>query len=95
MKFNKPVAEAILKELEEEVPYELACESNGISYHTFKLWLSNGQRDLIDGKRTYYSQFLEAVRKVQTNRVKLHLSNARSAEKGHRGSEWVLERAYW
>jgi hypothetical protein len=95
MKFTQPVAEKILKDISDEVPYEIACESNGIAYDTFRTWLLNGKRDQKEGKSTYYSRFLEAVRDVQKNRVKKHLNQVHSNERGHKGSEWVLERAYW
>jgi hypothetical protein len=95
MKFSQPVAEAILKDITDEVPYEIAAESNGVAYPTFKLWITNGKRDLLEGKTTYYSQFLSAVRDIQKNRVKKHLGNVKDAENGHKGAQWILERAYW
>ena len=95
MKFSQPVCDAILKDLKDEIPYEIACESNGVSYNTFCTWLANGKRDQLAGKRTYYSQFLEAVRKIQKERLKGHLGNISESDKGHKGSEWILERAYW
>lgn len=95
MKFSQPVAEAILKDIGDEVPYEIACESNGVAYPTFKNWLVNGKRDQLEGKTTYYSQFLTAVRDIQKNRLKKHLSNVKVAENGHKGAQWILERAYW
>lgn len=95
MKFSQPVAEAILKDIGDEVPYEIACESNGVAYPTFKNWLANGKRDQLEGKETYYSQFLTAVRDIQKNRLKKHLHNVKDAENGHKGAQWILERAYW
>lgn len=95
MKFSQPVAEAILKDITDEVPYEIAAESNGVAYPTFKLWITNGKRDLLAGKKTYYSQFLTAVRDIQKNRVKKHLNRVQDAENGHKGAQWILEKAYW
>lgn len=95
MKFTKPTADAILKDIEDEVPYEIACESNGIGYNTFRLWLANGKRDIDDGKNSYYGQFLQAVRDVQKKRMRKHLKNVEDNDNGHKGAQWVLERAYW
>lgn len=95
MKFDKPTSDAILKDIEDEVPYELACESNGVTYNTFRNWIANGLNDIQNGKNSYYAQFLRAIRDIQKKRVKKHLKEVRSSEKGHKGSEWVLERAYW
>ena len=96
MKFDLPTTEAILKDLRDEVPYMYAAESNGVAYSTFKLWIENGKKEIIDGKpQAKYAQFLTAIRKIEKERIKGHVSNIRSGEKGHRGSEWILERAFW
>lgn len=96
MKFSQPVVDAILKDLEDEIPYKYACESNGIVVGTFQKWLENGKRDISEGKlNSYYAQLLVAVRKIEKNRVKRHLLNINSNEKSHRGSEWILERSFW
>lgn len=96
MKFSQPVVDAILKDLEDEIPYKYACESNGVVVGTFQKWLENGKKDILDGKdNSYYAQLLVAVRKIEKNRVKKHLLNINSGEKSHRGSEWVLERSFW
>ncbi len=84
-----------MKDIADEIPHEISCEAHGIAYSTFRSWLAYGKKDLEEGKSTNYTQFLSSVREVQTNRLKAHLSTARSSEKGHRGSEWILERAYW
>ena len=95
MKFDKPTSDAILKDIEDEVPYELACESNGVGYTTFRLWIANGARDVENGKNSYYAQFLKAIRDIQKKRVTKHLKNVKISEGGHKGAQWMLERAYW
>lgn len=95
MKFSQPVCEAILKDIADEIPHEISCEANGVGYSTFKNWLSLGRIDQELGKETHYSRFLAAVRNVQRKKVKSHLNNIEETEKGHKGSEWILERAYW
>ena len=95
MKFTIEVAEGILKDIADGIPYKLSCESFGIAYPTFKVWLQNGARDLSEGKNTIYGQFLSSIREVQKDVVKGHLSSIRSSDKGHRGKEWELERSYW
>lgn len=95
MKFTQPVSDAILKEIEQEVPYEIACEANGVSYNTFRNWLANGKRDIDNGKNSYYGRFLQAIRAIQAKRVKKHLKNVEDCDNGHKGAQWMLERAYW
>jgi hypothetical protein len=95
MKFDKPTSDKILKDIEDEVPYELACESNGISYNSFRNWIANGKRDIEDGKNSYYAQFLQAIRDIQKKRVRKYLKEVGHNDKGHKGAEWILERAYW
>lgn len=96
MKFDLPTTEAILQDLRDEIPYKFAAESNGVAMSTLQLWLDNGMKDLREGKsESNYAQFLLAVRKIEKERVKRHLSNIGSDGKSHRGSEWILERSFW
>lgn len=97
MKFSQPVVDAILKDLEDEVPYKLACESNGVVHGTFQYWMAQGDKDISNGNfDSHHAQLLVAVRNIEKNRVKRHLSNINSGgEKSHRGSEWILERSFW
>jgi len=96
MKFDLPTTEAILQDLRDEVPYLHAAESNGVGYKTFLNWLDNGKKDIEQGKNdSYYAQFLQAVRKIEKDRIKRHTRNIGSDERSHKGSEWILERAFW
>lgn len=96
MKFTQPVCEAILKDIGDEVPYQIACESHGVHYNTFTNWVRLGTKELEEGKNQgYYAQFLVALRNVQKKSIRYHVSRASDSEKGHRGSEWILERRHW
>jgi hypothetical protein len=96
MKFDLPTTEAILQDLRDEVPYLHAAESNGVGYKTFLNWLDNGKKDIEEGKNdSYYARFLQAVRKIEKDRIKRHTRNIGSDERSHKGSEWILERAFW
>lgn len=95
VKFDQTTIEAILQDLRDEIPYLHACESNGIAYPTFLLWIDNGIKDTKDGLDTKYSQLLRAVRKIEKNRMKGHISKIKKEKKGHKGSEWIMERAFW
>jgi hypothetical protein len=96
MKFDLPTTEAILQDLRDEVPYKYAAESNGVAMSTLQLWLDNGMKDIKEGKtESHYAQFLLAVRKIEKERIKRHQRNIASEERSHKGSEWILERAFW
>lgn len=96
MKFDLVTTEAILQDLRDEVPYQFACESNGVSYRAFQMWIENGRRDIDEGKLdTKYAHFLRAVKQIEKERIKRHLKNVSSEERSHKGSEWILERAFW
>jgi len=95
MKFSQPIAEGILKDVANGVPYKISCESFGISYSTFRNWLQNAARDQNEGKETIYTQFLSSLRNVQKNIITNHVSAISESDKGHKGKEWILERAYW
>lgn len=95
MKFSQPIAEGILKDIANGVPYKISCESFGVSYQSFKNWLQNGVKDQNEGKETIYSQFLSSLRNVQKNIISTNVSAISESDKGHKGKEWVLERSYW
>lgn len=96
MKFDLPTTEAILQDLRDEIPYKFACESNGVSYRAFQMWINAGEKDVDEGRLdTKYALFLRAVRQIEKERIKRHTRNIGSDERSHKGSEWLLERAFW
>jgi hypothetical protein len=95
MKFSQPIADGIIKDIANGVPYKISCESFGISYSTFRSWLQNATRDQNEGKETIYTQFLSSLRNVQKNIISNHVSAISESDKGHKGKEWILERSYW
>lgn len=96
MKFDLPTTEAILQDLRDEVPYKYAAESNGVAMSTFQYWIDTGLKDIKEGRgNSNYAQFLLAVRKIEKERIKKHQRNIASEERSHKGSEWILERAFW
>jgi hypothetical protein len=96
MKFDLPTTEAILQDLRDEIPYKIAAESNGVAYCTLESWINSGLKDIKEGKTdSKYALFVGAVRKIEKDRIKRHVLNINSNEKSHRGSEWILERAFW
>lgn len=95
MKFDTPTTNAILKDIAEGIPYRVAAESNGVAHSTMKYWISQGTKDLLEGKNSYHAQFLTSLREVEKKNIKRHMNNIQSDEKSHKGSEWVLERSFW
>lgn len=95
MKFDQQKVNGILKDIENGIPFKISCESYGIAYPTFRRWIENGIRDLLDEKNTYYTQFLASLREVQKRVIEKHQKKISANEKSHKGSEWILERSYW
>ncbi|HXK00721.1 MAG TPA: hypothetical protein VNF93_02405 [Buchnera sp. (in: enterobacteria)] len=95
MKFDQRVVDGILKDLENGIPARITCESYGVAYPTFKRWIENGTKDLLEEKNTYYTQFLASLRNVHKKVISRHLKRVVENEKGHKGAEWYLERAFW
>lgn len=95
MKFDQQKVNGILKDIENGIPFKISCESYEISYSTFKTWIENGVRDLLDNKSTYYTQFLASLREVQKRVIEKNQKKIASNEKSHKGAEWLLERSYW
>src|SRR5678810_370342 len=96
MKFDLPTTEAILQDLRDEVPYLHAAESNGVSYWCLNNWIDKGIRDIHNGEsESKYAKFATAVRTIEKNRIKHHINNIKNDNRSHKGSEWILERAFW
>lgn len=94
-KFTPDRIDSILKDINNGIPYEIAAINNGIADRTFYEWVEQGKLDLYHEIESDHAKLAQALYKIKTFHIKNHLLSITSSEKGHKGSEWYLERAYW
>lgn len=71
--------------------YELACQSAGIAYQTFRQWMLKGEA----AQTGEYRDFVEAVRASEGRGAVLKLGKIdRAALDDWRAAAWILERRY-
>lgn len=85
----------ILRDISLGSPYKIACEANGLSEVHFYNWVKQGTLDLEANNETPQADMVKSLRALEQKEMHRCVALIASAEKGHRGSEWLLERRYW
>ncbi len=94
-KFNKALAEDIIEDIAQLVPFTMAAEANQISRATLHRWVSEGFEDIQAGrKNTELAQFCDTIKKSQCVAVKELLNEIKKGEKGWQARAWILERRF-
>lgn len=94
-KFNAKIADAIVKDIADHVPYKIAAQANGICERTLYYWMDRGLSDMENDLQSDYRHFLQSLRVIEVNKIKQHISKIETTEKGHKGSQWILEHVFW
>lgn len=94
-KFCPEIVNAILADMEAFVPQDIACRAHGLSPRSFLSWRTQGEEELDRDEETDFTRLLRAVEQIRSNHIKYHVSNIIETPQGHKGSEWILRRAYW
>jgi hypothetical protein len=95
IKLSSGVATAILDAISCHIPYRIAAESNGIAERTLFYWIKRGCQDMDQGVNSAFSEFLQSLRKIESDKIMSYLSLIRSNTKGHKGCQWILEHVFW
>lgn len=94
-KFCSDRVELILAEIEQHVPYEIACSACGVSSTLFYQWRKQGELDMLEGKDTEYTELLKALNQIEAKTIKKNVANIVDSPDGHKGSQWLLGRRHW
>ena len=71
-KYTPERLKAILADINDRIPYELAAESNGIRERTLYRWINQGWDELEQGLDTPLATFCQDLRKAEKKRIKMH-----------------------
>ncbi len=89
-------AAAIVRDIADRIPYQLAAEANGICEDTLYEWIVRGLRDRAEGVvDSKYTKFSEDVKKAERDRVREHVNNIAERPERWQADAWILERRWY
>lgn len=94
---NEERKAAILEAIADDATEEAAAWAAGICSRTLCEWKSIGEKDLVDGNDTEFSQLLLAIRKVRQASMRQKLRNIKDAATQPEywtANAWLLERLW-
>lgn len=94
-KFKPHIVKAILEDIAEGVPYQIAAETHAVSERCFYKWVENGKKDIDSEIESDHASFVQSLREIESKRIKKAFENIHASDKGHRGYEWSMERSFW
>lgn len=94
-KFNQILAEGIIEDVSNLVPYAITAEAHQIDRSTLRDWINKGFDDIKAGKtETAFAQFSNAIKKSQCKAIRTLLDDIKKGEKGWQSRAWLLERRF-
>ncbi|TLY48159.1 MAG: hypothetical protein E6K54_02670 [Gammaproteobacteria bacterium] len=94
-KFNKALAEDIIEDIAQLVPYKIVAEAHRIDRSTLNDWINQGLADIQAGKtHSELAQFSYTIKKKQCHAIKELLNEIKQGEKGWQARAWILERRF-
>lgn len=93
-KFTPERRASIIDDISHRIPYEMAAEANGICFDTLYEWLKIGKQHQRDGVQSDYSDFSEALKRAERNRVREHNEKIASNVDRWQADAWILERRW-
>src|SRR5277367_5253087 len=93
-KFTPERISAILSNINDRIPYELAAQSTGITYECMLLWMQEGRRDICANLDTEKAKFFRDIKSLEAKRIKEHLEAINSNPERWQAQAWILERRW-
>jgi len=94
-KLTKKLVDVICKDIKEGSTYKLASEANGITKRIFEIWRLQGEVDEEHEVDSLCAYMVRSLAKIRQDEVKWCRKAIKTKQKGHKGAEWTLEKAYW
>ncbi len=93
-KFTPERRAAIINDIVNRIPYQLAAEANGICESTLYDWLNTAKVHQMEGIDSDFTEFSESIKKAERNKIKEHTSIIASRPKQWQADAWILERRW-
>ena len=85
---------AILTDIGDRIPYELAAESNGIRESTLYAWINQGKDEQDKGLDTPLAKFAEDIKRIEKQKINYHLKKLEENGNRWQADAWILERRW-
>lgn len=95
LKFTPERRKAILQDIADAIPYQLAAEANGIREETLYHWIRHGWDDEENGIESDYVEFSQAIKKIEVERIKRHSNKVSDNVDRWQADAWMLERRWY
>lgn len=93
-KFTAERIAAILQCINDRIPYELAAQSNGITWQCLYRWMQEGCKDLEHKIDSEKAKFYEAIKRTEVKKIREHLENIHNNIERWQAQAWILERRW-
>lgn len=96
LKLTKELSREICGYIAQGLTKKTAIDACGIAESSFYTWLQKGEKDLADGRKTIYAEFLKSIKKAETKDKLSRLKVIRDAANDGtwQAAAWELERRY-
>lgn len=95
LKFTPERCKAILQDIADAIPYQLAAEANGIREPTLYHWINHGWDDIENNIESDYAEFSKAIKKIEVERIKRHSNKVSDNVDRWQADAWMLERRWY
>ena len=87
--------DGIIESIRARVPYAVAAEANGVREGILYSWLRKGFSAKRDGKPNAYTEFAQAIKKIEQEKITEHLNAVNATPERWQAHAWILERRWW
>ena len=91
-KFTPDRIAKILGFIKKGVPYELSAQASGIHESTLYAWLSEGNKDILEGNVTELAKFSEDIKNIEAHKISSLLEDLEQKPDRWQANAWLLER---
>lgn len=94
IKYTPERLKAILQDISDRIPYELAAESNGIREATLYAWINQGKEEQDKDLDTPLAKFAEDIKRIEKEKITHHLKKLELNGNRWQADAWILERRW-
>lgn len=95
LKFTPERRLAILTDISNAIPYELAAMANGIRWETLYAWIRKGWEDEANEIESEYSLFSQDIKRIERDRIRMHTEKISANVERWQSDAWMLERRWY
>lgn len=91
-KLNEELIDELCEWVETDTPFQYCAQGCGVLYETFLNWMSQGEKDLMDGLETIQAELFYRIKKTYANVVRKSVMKIKSGDRSWTGEAWIRQR---